>query len=106
MGLPDSAVTQKVLSFEGRRASRFAVRWGAVAVAIAVAAVLFVGTRRNSNVALYKQQTPEKAPATTTAELKTPGELRDILASRDDRAKANSPRASTVSMATPASGGG
>jgi hypothetical protein len=93
LGLLDSAAPQKVLSFEGRRASRFAVRWGAVAVAIAVAAVLFVGTRRNSNVALYKQQTPEKAPATTTAELKTPGELRDILASRDDRAKANSPRA-------------
>jgi len=36
LGLPDSAAPQKVLSFEGRRASRFAVRWGAAAAAIAV----------------------------------------------------------------------
>jgi len=102
LGLPDSTVAQKVLSFEGRRASRFAVRWGAVAVAIAVAAVLFVGTRRNSNVALYKQQTLEKARAATSAELKTPSELRDPLASRDDRAKANAPRTPDANKIIPA----
>jgi hypothetical protein len=84
--LPDSAETQKVLAIERRPRSGLALRWGTLAAAIAVCAILLVATRHRGVVATYKQVVPAKAPGQIAAELKTPPELAEMRALRDDRA--------------------
>jgi Carboxypeptidase regulatory-like domain/Photosynthesis system II assembly factor YCF48/Putative zinc-finger len=91
LALPDSLEAPQV-SFKRRTWSgflpRFAVPWGTLAAALAIAGVLFVGTRHRSPgpVSLYKQATPAKAPSQVSAELKTPSEVAEMHALRDDRA--------------------
>jgi len=84
--LPDSAEPQKVLAIERRPRSSFALRWGTLAAAIAVCAILLVGTRHRDVTSAYKQAVPAKAPGQIAAELKTPPELAEMRALRDDRA--------------------
>ena len=55
LAMPDSAVAQKVPSFQPRRFSVFAWRWGTVAASIAIATALFV-TTRHKTTALYPDQ--------------------------------------------------
>src|SRR5579864_2044501 len=83
--LPDSAEPQKVLAIERRPRSSFALRWGTLAAAIAVCAILLVGTRHRDVTSAYKQAVPAKAPGQIAAELKTPPELAEMRALRDDR---------------------
>jgi len=91
--LPDSAEAQKLLSFKGRPPERFsrpfALGWGTLAAALAVGAVLFVGTRHraSSPVSLYKETIPAKAPGQIAAELKTPADVAEMHALRDDRGR-------------------
>jgi len=82
--LPDSAETQRVLAIERRRSS-FALRWGTLAAALAVCAILLVATRHRDVTSAYKQAVPAKAPAQIAADLKTPPELAEMHALRDDR---------------------
>ena len=84
--LPDSAETQKVLAIDRRSRSGFALRWGTLAAAIAVCAILLVSTRHRDAVSTYKQAVPAKAPGQIAADLKTPPELAEMRALRDDRA--------------------
>jgi hypothetical protein len=84
--LPDSAEMQKLLAIEGRPRSSFALRWGTLAAAIAVCAVLLVATRHRGVTSAYKQAVPAKAPGQIAAELKTPPEIAEMRALRDDRA--------------------
>lgn len=89
--LPDSLEAQRLLSIKSRTSQRFAARfalgWGTLAAAIAVGAVLFVGTRHRASgpVSLYKQAIPAKAPGQIAAELKTPADVAEMHALRDDR---------------------
>lgn len=90
--LPDAAETQKVLLPKGRPSARFALRWGTLAAVIAVAGILIVGTRHRSAVSGLKQAVPAKEPGQISADLKTPAEVAEMHALRDDRA----PKTSTV----------
>ena len=84
--LPDSAETQRVLAIEPRRRSGFALRWGTLAAVIAVCAILLVATRHRDVTSSYKQPVPVNAPAAATAaDLKTPPEVAEMHALRDDR---------------------
>ena len=62
LAMPDSAVAQKVPSFQPRRFSVFAWRWGTVAASIAIATALFV-TARHKTTALYPDQKAVVAPS-------------------------------------------
>ncbi|HLW52521.1 MAG TPA: carboxypeptidase regulatory-like domain-containing protein [Candidatus Angelobacter sp.] len=73
-----------MLAFERRRSS-FALRWGMLAAAIAICAVLLVATRHRGVTSAYKQTVPAKAPGQIAADLKTPPELAEMHALRDDR---------------------
>jgi hypothetical protein len=102
--LPDATETQRVLEIEGRPRSSFALRWGTLAAAIAVCAILLVATRHRSGTSAYKQAAPANAPApTTAADLKTPPELAEMRALRDDRAttKTNVTRQAEVDKVIP-----
>lgn len=86
LALPDAAEAQNVVVPARRHTPFSALRWGTLAAVVAVGAVVFVGTRRHGEMSLYKQKAPEKAPAQTAADLKTPPEVAEIHALRDDRA--------------------
>jgi photosystem II stability/assembly factor-like uncharacterized protein len=85
LSLPDSAEAQNVLALPSRRFTRFALSWGTLAAAVAVCAVLFVGTRHRGEVANYKVAAPAKAPGQMAADLKTPADVAEMHALRDDR---------------------
>ena len=83
--LPDSAETQQVLLPKGRLSARFALRWGSLAAVIAVAGILIVGTHHRSAVSGLKEAVPAKEPGQISADLKTPAEVAEMRALRDDR---------------------
>jgi Carboxypeptidase regulatory-like domain/Photosynthesis system II assembly factor YCF48/Putative zinc-finger len=85
LSLPDSAVAQPVLALPSRRFTRFALGWGTLAAAIAVCAVVFVGTRHHETIANYKVAEPAKEPGRMAAELKTPSDVAEMRTLRDDR---------------------
>jgi hypothetical protein len=101
--LPNSAETQKVLAIERRPRSSFALRWGTLAATIAVCVILLVATRHRDVTSAYKQAVPAKAPGQIAADLKTPPELAEIRALRDDRAttKTNVTRRAEVDKVIP-----
>jgi hypothetical protein len=102
--LPNSAEMQKVLAIEGRPRSSFALRWGTLTAAIVVCAVLLVATRHRGATSAYKLAVPAKAPGQIAADLKTPPELAEMRALRDDRAtsKTNVTRQAEVDKVIPA----
>ena len=85
--LPDSEEPQKVLLAKDRAVStQFALRWGTLAVAIAVAAFLVVSIRHHGAVSVYQQAAPVKGPGQMAAELKTPADVAEMRVLRDNRA--------------------
>jgi hypothetical protein len=84
--LPDSSETQKVLVAKGRPSARFALRWGTLAAVIAVSGILIVSARHRGAVWVYKEAAPAKEPGQISAKLKTPADVAEMHALRDDRA--------------------
>jgi len=91
LAAPSSEDLQRVLTVNSRRASGFALRWGTLAAALAIGAVVLVSTRRHAEVSLYKSAEALKAapPGSTAADLKTPPEIAEMRALRDDRTNTN-----------------
>jgi len=88
---PSSEDLQRVLTVSSRRSPGFALRWGTLAAALAITVIVLVGTRRHAEVSLYKSTEAPKAapPVSTAADLKTPPEIAEMRALRDDRANTN-----------------
>jgi carboxypeptidase family protein/photosynthesis system II assembly factor YCF48-like protein/putative zinc finger protein len=82
LAFPEVAETQNVLTIRSRRSFGFALRWGTLAVVIAAGATLFVATRnRNSQLVSEKTEAVKAvSPGATSAELKTPRDIREMHA--------------------------
>lgn len=87
LALPSGVESQQVLGITSRRTPSFALRWGTLAAMVAVVAVLVVSTRKHDNQAmLYKSAEPAKTAPAESAQLKTPPDIAEMRALRDDRA--------------------
>jgi Carboxypeptidase regulatory-like domain/Photosynthesis system II assembly factor YCF48 len=84
LALPPAVESQQVLGIAGRNQS-FGLRWGALAAMVAIVAILVGSTRRHNQSALYKSAEPTKTAPAVSAQLKTPADIVEMHALRDDR---------------------
>lgn len=86
LALPSAVESQQVLGIAGRRTPSFAMRWGTLAAMVAIVAVLVVSTRKHNNqAALYKSAEPANSGYVTSAQVKTPPDIAEMHALRDNR---------------------
>jgi len=81
LAFPSLAEAQKVFVVTPRRLPRLVLRWGTLAAALVIAAVVFVGTRRQGlfqKEARTGSQPPAAAAPAVSVELKAPAEMDEM----------------------------
>jgi len=87
LAMPDSAVAQKVPSFQPKRFSIFAWRWGTVAASIAIVAALFVTARHKATAPYLEQKAVVVSGAPASSQIasdKLPSELDQMRVSQNE----------------------